>query len=182
MVCFWQFLRQCSLCLRNFGPLEEMWPRLLSCGHVYCGPCLSSRIDRDQANLACPFPECPGIMAIDVATPALPLPKHWDVLDAIAAEVPPAPPVMCNCVAEDEPHPASYNCSRCGTDICDLQVLIHTNKKHGGTLTPLLAGQGPMARIVSTICQVHPGKELELFSSWSLFRVRISYGTGFGFR
>jgi hypothetical protein len=160
-----QFLTKCQLCMRDFGASsDEQWPRLLPCGHVYCGPCLSSRVDRTQSTLACPFAECPCSIPIEVVTPALPLPKHWAVLDAIAAAAPPVPLTMCGCeAAEDEAHPAIYQCSMCPKKFCEGMAFVH--KKHGGILTPLVTGAGPLARVIPTMCQVdgHAGQELSLY-------------------
>ena len=155
--CGVQFLRNCQLCKQEFGELDEQCPRLLPCGHVYCGPCcLSSRID--HAALACPFPDCTCVMPVERAAA---LPKHWAVLDAVAAAAPAVAPVMCACEAEEEAHPAMYHCSKCGKDFCDALTTMH--KRHGGTLTPIVAGQGPLARVISTMCQEHDGHELALY-------------------
>jgi hypothetical protein len=81
---------------------------------------VTARVDRDGATLACPFPECAGVMELDLSVSALPLPKHWDVLDAIAAAAPHVEPVMCLCDPDIEEHPATFHCSKCGKDFCEL--------------------------------------------------------------
>ena len=159
-----QFLTKCQLCMRDFGASSDaQWPRLLPCGHVYCEPCLSSRVDRAQSTLACPFAECPCVVSVEQVTPALPLPKHWAVLDAIAAAAPPVAAFMCTCTVEDAPHPADFHCSKCQVDFCEVNTLLH--KRHGGILTPLVTGQGSSARVIPTMCQVdgHAGQELSLY-------------------
>jgi hypothetical protein len=54
-----------------------------------------------------------------------------------------------------------YHCSKCGKDFCDALTTMH--RRHGGTLTPILAGQGPLARVISTMCQEHDGQEFALY-------------------
>ena len=156
-----QFLRHCQLCKQAFGDLDAQSPRLLPCGHVYCSACLFSRIDGARASLQCPFPDCTCVIPVEPTAPALALPKHWAVLDAVAAAAPPLAPVLCQCEAEEEAHLATYHCSKCDKVFCEVLTLMH--KRHGGTLTPAVVGRGPLARAISATCQDHDGQDLSLY-------------------
>ncbi len=91
------------------------------------------------------------------------MPKHWAVLDAIAAAAPVVAPTLCHCDPDMDEHPAVYHCSKCGKDFCEALTVFH--RRHGGTLTPVASGRGSMARVIPTMCQLkgHTDQALDMY-------------------
>jgi hypothetical protein len=155
-----QFYRKCAIdtCRMDLRDTDAECPRLLPCGHAFCTTCLFSRMAVADGSMSCPLPTCGRKISSSAATDSLPFPKHWAVLDALAAEAPPVAPRMCSCVAEDNPHLATLYCGKCDQSFCDANMMLH--KKHGA-VTPLAAGS---ARSSTTVmCTVHPTSVLHMF-------------------
>ena len=117
----------CGVCFERYNDAARA-PLMLTCGHTYCAPCLTSLIKGAGAagggQITCPSGDgaVTSVPGVDVAS----LPKNWLTVAQVAAATAALPAAgQAHCEVCEDLHAALYRCLDCQQHMCDFMAKAH---------------------------------------------------------
>ncbi len=161
----------CGVCFERYNDAARA-PLMLTCGHTYCSPCLTSLIKGAGAagggQISCPSGDgaVTSVGGVDAAS----LPKNWVMVAQVAAATAALPAAgQAHCELCEEMHAATHRCLDCQQHMCESSMKQHRrtslNMSHRVVTQADLRADPTLAEAEAAavqLCKNH-GKPLELF-------------------
>ena len=111
----------CFICTEHYHH-ENLFPRLLSCGHTFCSNCLEKLLK--NKSITCP--DCRKTTSVPTGVTGLT--KNYEILKMVCTTTQEVEGLQ-NCEACDVKHPATSWCLDCDYDMCTTATRLHPRSK-----------------------------------------------------